>query len=120
MVFRSPPCSTAPATLAPDISWLIVHVVDSRPKEELERAITGLPGRGPGRHHAEERVHHATELHESQIREEIDRWLHDHATTAEVVWRNGRPEREIIALAQERRVDVIVLGRGRGRTGHHP
>jgi nucleotide-binding universal stress UspA family protein len=111
---------SARATLASDVSLLLVHVVDTRPEEELSRIIAGLPGRGPGRHHAEERVRHTTEIQELRVREEIDRWLASRGVSADVAWHHGRPEREIVALAQERHVELIVLGRGRGRAGHHP
>ncbi len=111
---------SARAALASDLSLLFVHVVDTRPEEELGRMIAGLPGRGPGRHQAEERVRRASKIQETQVREEINRWLTNRGVSADVVWRHGRPEREIVALAQERHVDLIALGRGRGRAGHHP
>ncbi len=48
------------------------------------------------------------------------RWLDEVGRAAEVVVTRGRPEREIVRFAEERRVDLVVVGAGRGLAGRYP
>lgn len=110
----------ARAALAPDASWLLLHVVDTRPLEEAGRALGGLVGRGPGRERAERRLRHTVDWNEEDVRSAVERWLRRTGHVAELMLRRGRPEREIIGVAEERDIDVVVVGGGRGLPGRYP
>ncbi len=110
----------AHTALAPDVTWLLLHVSDTRPTDEVKHALQRLPGRGVGRHRAEERLRHVKEWSEEEIRADATAWLRATGRHAEFLTVRGRPEREIIRIAAERSIDLIVLGGGRGASGHYP
>ncbi|MER3438049.1 MAG: hypothetical protein C4346_10950 [Chloroflexota bacterium] len=110
----------AQAVLSPHLSWIILHVVDIRPLGEVERALGALPGRGPGQHHASTLMLQAAEELEQVVRQDVLAWLTATGRTAELVVRRGDPEREILAVANERAVDVIVLGSDHSGPGPLP
>lgn len=110
----------ARAALNPAAAWLLLHVADTRPEQELARALDRLPGRGPGRKHAAERMHHVAEWSEAEVRLAVEAWLAVADRGAEVVVARGRPEREIVRVAAERGAGLIVLGGGRGLPGRYP
>ena len=47
-------------------------------------------------------------------------WLVSSYRPVELLTARGRPEREIIRVAEERGVALIALGGGRGQPGHYP
>lgn len=106
--------------LVPEADWLILHVADTRPLEEVDRALQGLPGRGPGKHRARHQLRHVQEWDEETVRAAIDAWLRRAGRSAPVLAARGRPEREIIRVAEEEAVDLLVLGGGRGLPGRYP
>jgi len=110
----------AAEALNPGLAWLLLYVSDMRPGEELAHALERLPGRGPGRHHAETRMPHVVAWSEEDVRAAAGAWLATAARPAELVVRRGRPEQEILRLAEERAVALIALGGGRGLPGHYP
>jgi nucleotide-binding universal stress UspA family protein len=108
----------AAATLAPTFGWLILHVVDARPVEEWSEMAGRLAGRGPARERAAARIANSTALEAKDVRAAIDAWLAIHGRTAEVMQTAGHPEQEIVGVALDRGVDLIVLGAGDG--AHRP
>lgn len=107
-------------SLAPPIEWLVLHVVDTRPATGLDIAASRLPGRGAERHHAVEQMYDLSAEETTIVRREVEGWLAERTKPAELLQARGRPEREIVAVAEERSVDLIVLGGGRGLAGHYP
>lgn len=110
----------AAATLNPSLAWLLLHVADTRPAEELAHALERLPGRGPGRERAAAKVRHLAEWSEGDVRAAIATWEAARRRTDEIVITSGRPEREIIRVAEERNAALIALGGGRGLPGRYP
>jgi nucleotide-binding universal stress UspA family protein len=109
--YRVPTVLEAAATiLVPDLAWLILHVLDSAPLDEVERALSGLVGRGPGHHHASDRLHQAATEQALDVQAEVATWLSAAGRSAELVSRPGRPELEILRLAEERDAHLIALG----------
>lgn len=106
--------------LAPELTWTVLHVVDTRPVEEAERALGGLIGREPARHRAEHHLHHTVEWNETAVQTAIGEWQRQTGQPLHVMLTRGRPEREIIRIADEHTVDLIVLGAGRDTHGRHP
>jgi nucleotide-binding universal stress UspA family protein len=100
----------ARAVLAPHFAWIILHVVDVGPLSEVKRALGSLPGRGRGQHHAAIAMHQAAAELEQRVQQDVNAWLAARGSTAELLVRRGQPEREILAVANERSVEVIVLG----------
>lgn len=111
---------TAAAALNPSLSWLLLHVSDTRPADELGHAMERLPGRGPGRQRAEARMRHVVEWSNDEVHAAAGNWLLSSGHAAEVLVTRGRPEREIIRVAEERGVALIALGGGRGLPGRYP
>ena len=110
----------ARAALAADAAWLLLHVVDTRPLEEAGRALGGLVGRGPGRDRAARRLRQTVDWTEEDVRLAVGGWLGRTGRVAELMLTRGRPEREIIRVAEERGVEVVVVGGGRGLPGRYP
>jgi nucleotide-binding universal stress UspA family protein len=109
--YRVPAVLEAARTiLASDLSWLVLHVLDSGPLDEVDRALSGLVGRGPGHHHASDRLHQAAIEQELDVQTEVLAWLSATGRDAEFLSRQGRPEQEILRLAEERGVHLIALG----------
>ncbi len=106
--------------LSPEAEWVILHVSDTRPIDEAERALGALPGREAGRGRAEAHLRQAAEWDEDEVRHAAARWLVEAGRTAEIVVTRGRPEREIVRVAEERHADLVVLGGGRGLAGRYP
>ena len=110
----------AAATLSPALDWLILFVADTRPAEEMAHAMARLPGRDPGRHRAEQHMRHVAEWSEEDVRAAAESWLVSSYRPVELLTARGRPEREIIRVAEERGVPLIALGGGRGLPGRYP
>jgi nucleotide-binding universal stress UspA family protein len=106
--------------LAPGLAWIILHVVDTRPLHEVDRALGGLPVHGPGHHRAEDRLHRAAAELDDAIKDEVAAWLRAHDRQAEFVVAHGRPEEEILRLAEARGVDLIALGSEHPGLGPQP
>lgn len=106
------------AILSGDAEWVLLHVLDARPLEEAGRALGGLLGRGPRREQAERHMQQTVALAQEEIRAEIEAWLRAKGKAAEVIIASGRPEHEILRVAAERNVRLIVLGAG--HEGPHP
>ncbi len=106
--------------LSPEAEWVILHVSDTRPIEEAERALGALPGREHLRERAEARLHETAEWDEDEVRLAAQRWLDGGGIAAELVVVRGRPEQEIVRVAEERRADLVVIGGGRGLAGRYP
>jgi nucleotide-binding universal stress UspA family protein len=110
----------ARATLAPSMTWLLLHVSDTRPAQEAAHAFGRLLGHGPGRKRAADRVDHVVAWNEADVQAAAEEWLVAAGREAEVVTVRGQPEREIVRVAEERGVHLIVLGGGRGHPGRYP
>jgi nucleotide-binding universal stress UspA family protein len=101
--------------LLPDgLDWTIVHVIDQRPEEEVERAIGNLPGRRGGL----DRIHRSVELLQHDVQTEVEEWLAENGRTAELAFLYGVPEHEILALAEEVDAEIVVIG-SRPEIGPH-
>jgi nucleotide-binding universal stress UspA family protein len=109
----------AAATLNPALAWIVLHVVDTRPLHEVDRALGGLPVHGPGRHRAEDRLHRAAAEQDDAIHAEVEAWLRSHGRDAEFVVAHGSPEKEILRLAETRGVALIALGSEHPGIGPH-
>jgi len=105
--------TAADGIISKELEWLLLHVLDTRPLEEAERALGGLLARGPRRAQAEQRMQRTVALTQEGIRAEIDAWLQEKGKAAEVIIASGRPEHEILRVAEERGARLIVL-----RAGH--
>ena len=112
--------TTARQALSSEAEWVILHVSDTRPVEEAGRALGGLAGRGPGRERARARLRQAVEWSAAEVGSAATEWLHETGRAAEIVLARGRPEHEILRVAEELRVDLVVLGGGRGLPGRYP
>ena len=110
----------AAAALAADTTWLLLYVADTRAEEELAHAMVRLPGRGPGRARAAERMHDTDTWSEADVRGAAAAWMSRTGREAELIVNSGRPEREILRIAAERDAGLIVLGGGRGLPGRYP
>jgi nucleotide-binding universal stress UspA family protein len=97
--------------LLPDgLTWTIVHVIDQRPEEELERAIGHLPGRRPHHGAGLDRIQRSVEQLQRDVQYDVEVWLHETGRTAELAFLYGVPEHEIVALASELPAEVVVVG----------
>jgi nucleotide-binding universal stress UspA family protein len=112
--------NAAAAALSTDYEWIVLHVVDSRPLEEVDRALGGLPVHGPRRHRVEERLRQADDEQLGSVQADVITWLREHRREAVLVVVNGRPETEILRIAEERSVDLIALGSEQSGIGPHP
>ncbi|HEY7035586.1 MAG TPA: universal stress protein [Thermomicrobiales bacterium] len=106
--------------LSSDLTWIVLHVVDTRPLHEVDRALGGLPVHGPGRHRVEDRLQRAAQEQDDAVKAEVAAWLHARGRDAEVVVSHGRPEQEILRLADARGIDLIALGSEHPGVGPHP
>lgn len=106
--------------LSPSLAWIVLHVVDTRPHEEVDRALGGLPVHGSGHHRADDRLQRIAAEQGEAIRDEIAAWLQAHGRDAEIVIAHGHPEQEILHLAVERHVDLIAIGSEHPGVGPHP
>ena len=104
--------------LPDDFDWTIVHVVDQRPEEEVERAIGQLPGRRPHRGAGLDRIQRSVDQLQSDVQFDIEVWLHETDRTAELAFLYGVPEHEIVALATELPAEIVVVG-ARSEIGPH-
>jgi nucleotide-binding universal stress UspA family protein len=104
--------------LPPDLAWAVVHVVDQRPEEEVERAIGNLPGRRGGL----DRMHQSTDQLQQDVQHEIESWLREAGRTAELSFLYGIPEQEIVGLASQIDAEIVAIGArpaiGPDRFGH--
>jgi nucleotide-binding universal stress UspA family protein len=112
--------NSAAETLHPALPWLLLHVQDTQPVDEAERAMAGLPGRGPGQQHLHDRLLHTVKTTEEEARSAIEGWLTAHGRRAELLFRRGQPEQVILEVAQERQAGLVVLGGGIGLPGRYP
>jgi nucleotide-binding universal stress UspA family protein len=109
----------AAALLPAHLSWTIVHVVDQRPEEELERALAALPGR----HliHArdgDDRIHRSVDQLQRDVQSDVEAWLTERGREADLAFRYGIPEQEIIALIEQLSADLVAIG-ARPEAGPH-
>jgi nucleotide-binding universal stress UspA family protein len=110
----------AAATLNSSLGWSLLYVSDIRPEAELAHALHRLPGRAPARGRAAERARHVAEWSEADVRAAVAAWLARTERAAELIVTRGHPEREILRVAEERGIAVVVLGGGRGLPGRYP
>ena len=99
-------------TVAADAALVVLHVVDDRPASEIEHVFAHLPGRGPGRQRASERIRRADGDARAAIEAEVTGWSARHGRVVALIPSTGRPEREIVRVAGERAADVVALGGG--------
>lgn len=105
--------------LLPDgFTWTIVHVVDQRPEEEVERALGHLPGRRPHHGAGLDRIHRSVDQLQQDVQHDVEAWLQRAGRTAELAFRYGVPEHEIVALATDLPAEIVILG-ARPETGPH-
>jgi nucleotide-binding universal stress UspA family protein len=103
------------AELLPEgLAWTVVHVVDQRPEDEVERAIGSLPGRRGGL----DRMHQSVEQLQQDVQREVEAWLHEAGRTAGLSFLYGIPEHEIVDLASQIGAEIVVVG-ARPETGPH-
>ena len=96
--------------LHPSMRWIVLHVVDSGPTDELDSALRQLPGRGDRPPHVHDRLAETSHDLHLQVRAEIEEWLASHGRRAEVVMAEGRPEQQILRIAHDRQVALIAIG----------
>ena len=103
--------------------WIVLHVTDARPLDEVAGLGRGLLGRG---RRADDLVARMRALAAESAGQELSRagaWLAARGLPHRLVSRIGRPEREIIGVAAAERVELIALGAGLGvdpGPGVHP
>lgn len=96
--------------LDPATTWTILHVIDSRPREEVERAVQHLPGIDARSDQTMERFDAAAnELH-ARVRQQAGAWFAERQRDANFVLVEGRPEVEILRIAEQRGATLIALG----------
>jgi nucleotide-binding universal stress UspA family protein len=108
---------SARTLLAPDLRWVIAHVIDQRAADEVIRALDGLAAHGPGHRHVEDRLRKTIDEQTQAIEAEIAAWLTARQHDAEIVIVHGRPDVEILRLVEEHQVTVIALGSTPGQGG---
>lgn len=109
----------AASLLAPHLAWTIVHVIDERPSGELERAFAALPGRrSPHADAPLDRIQQIDDRLQHDVQADVERWLATWGRQADLAFRRGIPEREILELAMELEVEIVVVG-SRAETGPH-
>lgn len=101
-----------------DMEWIVAHVVDRRPEEEVERAFGQLPGRRSPHGSGFERMQRSVDQLQQDVQQEVEAWLWGTGRTAELAFLYGVPEHEIVALAGERGVEIVVVG-SRAEIGPH-
>ncbi len=104
--------------LPADTDWIIAHVVDQRPEEEVERAFGQLPGRRPHHGSSRDRFQRSADQLQQDVRQDVEAWLRDTGRFAELALLYGVPEQEIVTLARERGVDIVAVG-SRPEVGPH-
>ncbi len=94
------------------VTWLVsvdtlsfIHVIDTRPHEEMERR-TGPLLRRPG--HDSPRLEKVRQADEEAAQEVLEE-AHRSYPHAETVYRRGQPERVIVNFAAEWRSDLVVI-----------
>ena len=96
--------------LHPSLSWIILHVIDSRPEEQPKRAPEKLPSRDDRQHQVHGRIAETSWQFHQDVRAEAEQWLADHGRAAEIVLVEGRAEHEILRIAEEFGVSIIAIG----------
>ncbi len=102
----------AAARLAPDATWLVLHVTEREAFAPMEGARFGLLGRGRRVEEALARIQATAHASADAVIDAADRWLTARGIPHEIMTREGRPEREIIRVAAAEAVDVIVIDAG--------
>lgn len=98
-----------------DDEWLLLHVTDTRPLEQVAGFGRGLLGRGA---RADSTLRRMREVASRGASEELDAamsWVAAQGLAGRRLARVGHPEREIIAAAASERADLLALGAGLGR-----
>ncbi len=109
----------AVALLPGQMDWTIVHVVDERPEGELDRAMSGLPGRRSiHAHDGDDRIQRSVASLQRDVQADVDTWLADRNRDADLAFLYGVPEHEIVALATELPAEIVVIG-ARPEIGPH-
>lgn len=107
--------------IRPDLGWLLLHVTDSTPIEEAQGAAAGLLGRAGWRNRVAARMEHAVADLAAEVERETAGWLAVHRPDRDdrFVQAVGHLEREIIRVADEAGVDLLVIGAGLIQPGQH-
>ena len=95
--------------LHPSMHWVVLHVVDAA-ADEQEIAQAQSPGPGDRRPHAHDLLAETSHDLHREVRAEIEEWLSAHGRRAEIVMAEGRTEQEILRVAHDREVALIVIG----------
>lgn len=98
--------------IAPGAMWIVVHSTSGETFAPIEGARFGMLGRGRRVEATLKRLEATAHESAEAILAAADRWLTDHAIDHTTAMREGNPEREIIRLAAEEQVDVIVIDAG--------
>ncbi|MCA1723180.1 MAG: universal stress protein [Thermomicrobia bacterium] len=107
--------------IAPGAEWIVVHITSDETFGPMEGARFGMLGRGRRMDDALRRVETTAQQSAEAILAAADGWLTDRGVSHTTVMQQGNPEREIIRLAAERQVDLIVIDAGIvGNTPHGP
>lgn len=94
-----------------NLAWLL-HVVDERPIAAAEQAAEGLMGRSALRSRMENRLRVTAEATAAAVEREATAWLALHRPdgVGRFVHASGRVEHEIVRIAEEWSVDLVLLG----------
>jgi nucleotide-binding universal stress UspA family protein len=96
--------------LHPSMRWIVLHVVDSGPTDDLDHSRGQLPDSGDRRPQVHDRQAETSHDLHLQVRAEVEEWLASHGRRAEIVMAEGRPEQEILRIAHDRNVALIAIG----------
>jgi nucleotide-binding universal stress UspA family protein len=98
------------AYVAQPAEWLAVHVVDTRGRVELGLLRAGIPGAGPLGPHQRAEIEAASSERGQMVLGGVEAAIRARGLASGGIFqRLGEPRREICALAQAERVDLIVL-----------
>jgi nucleotide-binding universal stress UspA family protein len=98
--------------IAPGAEWIVVHITSDETFAPMEGARFGLLGRGRRVEEALRRVEATAHQRAEAILATAGGWLTARGMPHTTMERQGNPEREIIRLAAERQVDLIVIDAG--------
>jgi nucleotide-binding universal stress UspA family protein len=98
--------------VAPGATWIVAHITSDETFAPMEGARFALLGRGRRIEAALQRLEVTAHDSVEAILAAAEGWLAERGIAHTTVTRQGNPEREIIRLAADEQVDLIVIDAG--------